>query len=279
MKYISLTIVVSFLSLISSEYCAAQNTINTPENLIYTYSDIADKAVAASFVAQVRVRKATKVPAKIAGNVPLGATRFLVEAEVNSLLRSNVPMPQMIQYIIDLKPDSLGKKQRITKQSFVIFGSPGRAGEIRLLDAESQIPLSAPLDQMVRSVLTEATNPQAAPAIKGIQSAFYSPGALPGEGESQIFLSTDGERPVSLTIIREQDKAPRWFVSLSEVVDEAKAPPRRNTLLWYRLACSLPATLPESVVANGAAETAAKLREDYALTLKSMGACNRSPKK
>jgi hypothetical protein len=279
MKHISLTIALSFLSPISSNYCAAQNVANAPETIAYTYSDIADKAVAASFVAQVRVRKATKVPAKIAGNVPLGATRFLVDAEVNSLLRSNVPMPQMIRYIIDLKPDSQGRKPRIAKQWFVIFGTPARAGEIRLLDAESQLPFSAPLDQMVRSILTEATNPQAAPAIKGIQSAFYSPGALPGEGESQIFLSTDGERPVSMTVIRQQSQPPRWFVSLGEVVDEAKAPPRRNTLLWYRLACSLPVALPESVVADAATETATKLREDYAFTLKSMGACNRSPKR
>ncbi len=274
----SLTIGVCILCLSMPCIGAAQKPPIPQETMTYHYADIAEKAVAASLVAHIKVRKATKIPAKIAGVIPSGATRYLVQADVISLLRSNAPMPKMIQYIIDLKPDSLGRKQRIAKQSFVVFGSPGRSGEIRLLDADSQLPFSDQMDRMVRNILTEMSSPQAAPKINGIQSGFHTAGTLPGEGESQIFLSTDGERPVSLTIIRQNDKPPRWFVSLGEVVDEAKEPPRRNTLLWYRLACSLPSSLPESVTADIPAATATILKEDYSLVMRSMGVCTKTPK-
>src|SRR5207253_7979853 len=88
------------------------------------------------------------------------------------------------------------------------------------------------------------------PTITGIGNAFHVPGALPGEGETQIFLTTADNRPVSLSILRRPGEQPRWAVALSEIVDEAAAPPARDTLLWYRLACSLPAALPAASTAS-----------------------------
>jgi hypothetical protein len=70
--------------------------------------------------------------------------------------------------------------------------------------------------------------------------------------------------------------APSWSVSLTEIVDESAAAPTRDTLLWYRLACTLPRELPTQSTADlGIAEGAAA-RADYRTVLDRLGACTRT---
>ena len=76
------------------------------------------------------------------------------------------------------------------------------------------------------------THRQQSPAIG---NAFHVAGSLPGEGETQMFLTTADARPVSLSILRRPGEQPRWAVALAEIVDEAAGPPQRDTFLWYRL--------------------------------------------
>jgi hypothetical protein len=109
-----------------------------------------------------------------------------------------------------------------------------------------------------------------------VGAAFHVPGSLPGEGETQIFLQTVDSRPVSLSILRRPGEQPRWSVSLGEIVDEAAGPPARDTLLWYRLACGLPASLPTTTTADLDPAAAAVAREDYAFVLTALGPCGRS---
>jgi hypothetical protein len=79
--------------------------------------------------------------------------------------------------------------------------------------------------------------------------------------------------------LRRPGERPRWSVALSEIVDEAATPPARETLLWYRLACALPATLPAQSLAEGTSEQdAAAIRADYRLVLDSLGPCGRTRK-
>ena len=65
-------------------------------------------------------------------------------------------------------------------------------------------------------------------------------------------------------------------MSLGEIVDDAAAPPARDTLLWYRLACALPPVLPDDSVADQAPEDAAQARTDYRFVLDQLGACGRT---
>ena len=61
-----------------------------------------------------------------------------------------------------------------------------------------------------------------------------------------------------------------------EIVDLAAAPPQRDTIEWYRLACFLPAGLPASAnIAEGQAERVAAAR-DYAYVMTQMGSCQRN---
>ena len=64
----------------------------------------------------------------------------------------------------------------------------------------------------------------AAPRLVGIGKAFHSPGSLPGESETQLFLLATDNRPVSISVLRRPGQAPRWAVALGEIVDEAAAP-------------------------------------------------------
>ena len=65
----------------------------------------------------------------------------------------------------------------------------------------------------------------------------------------------------------------RVAVSRSDVIDESAAPVRPDTLLWYRLACTLPAALPAAAGGDDAA-----LAADWQAAMASLGPCQRQPR-
>jgi hypothetical protein len=99
---------------------------------------------------------------------------------------------------------------------------------------------------------------------------------LPGEGETQIFLTTAAAQPVSINILRRPGQTPAWAVSLGEIVDEAARAPAAETLAWYRLACFLPPALPQSAIAELSDSNAAAARSDYGLVIGAMAPCVRT---
>src|SRR3546814_1748208 len=101
------------------------------------------------------------------------------------------------------------------------------------------------------------------PRITGIGNAVHVAGSIPGEGETQIFLTTASGQPVSLSVLRRPGQQPRWAVALGEIVDESAATPQRDSLLWYRLACFLPDQMPEKATMALDPEDARVAREDY----------------
>jgi hypothetical protein len=73
-------------------------------------------------------------------------------------------------------------------------------------------------------------------------------------------------------VVTTRPGAPRKVaVSRGDVIDESAAPVRPGSLLWYRLACSLPATLPAQAGGDDPA-----LAADWAAAMASLGACERS---
>jgi hypothetical protein len=116
----------------------------------------------------------------------------------------------------------------------------------------------------------------APPRIIQLGDAFHVAGTVAGESETQIFLRTANDEPVSLSILRRPGQEPRWAVALGEIVDEAAKPPAPGTLLWYRLACSLPPTLPSQSVRALSPADAEAARADYALVMQSLGSCGRT---
>jgi hypothetical protein len=182
-----------------------------------------------------------------------------------------------INYVVDLPAGPGGKAPKLAKNAeYLILAAPvaDHPGALRLIAPDSLLPYSPAQEARLRSVLRESMSASPPPRITGIGRAFHVPGSLPGESETQIFLQTADGRPVSLSILRRPGEAPRWSVALSEIVDEAAAPPARGTLLWYRLACALPQSLPASSFSDEG--DAAAIRADYRLVLDSLGPCGRT---
>jgi hypothetical protein len=244
-----------------------------------TYADMADLALAAPVVAHVRLARATTLKPEQATGVRAGFARVYIEAEIVTLIRSAEGLPSRVRYVADFKRDPKGKVPKPRKGSeFLVFARPvtGRADEIQLAAPDAQVAYDSGRADQVRAILREAGGAGAAPQITGIGRAFHVPGAIPGESETQIFLRTAADQPVSVSVLRRPGQTPFWAVALSEIVDDAASAPARDTLLWYRLACTLPRALPAQSVAEADAEAAAAIRADYGFVLDQLGSCART---
>jgi hypothetical protein len=244
-----------------------------------TYADSADLALAAPVAAQVRIVEADVLKDEQAAGVPAGLARFYVEADMVSLIRAPGPLPARTAYLVDLPRDSKGKAPRLKKgMEFLILAAPvpERPGELRLVAPDAQLPFTPAEAERLRAIVREAAGPSAPPRITGLGKAFHVPGAIPGESETQIFLQTADARPVSLSVLRRPGQTPQWAVALSEIVDEAAEPPAPGTLLWYRLACTLPPRLPAQSLGDADSEGAAATQADYRLVLERLGPCLRN---
>ena len=243
-----------------------------------SYADLTDLVIASPVIADATIRSAARLKGADAVGVAPGFTRFYVEADLGALVRGAGGLPPRIGYLLDIAPDSSGRLPKLKKMRVLLFGRPvaGRPDQIQLAAPDAQIVWSSADDARVRAIATALVAADAPPVITGIGNVFHVPGALPGEGETQVFLTTANGAPVSLTVLRRPGEQPRWAVALSEIVDEAAAPPARDTLLWYRLACALPADLPEQSIASLAASDATLAREDYGYVREQLGACRRT---
>jgi hypothetical protein len=244
-----------------------------------SYADLADLSLAAPVAAHVRLRRAVALKAAEAGSVPAGKSRFYVEADVLSLIKGADGLPARVSYLADLPLGPGGKPPKPSKKSeYIILAAPvvNRPGELRLVASDAQLPFTADRAALLRSILQEASGPDAAPRITGIGRAFHVPGSLPGESETQVFLQTADGRPVSLSVLRRPGETPRWAFALGEMVDDAAEPPKSNSLLWYRLACTLPSALPPHSLAEAEQEQRAAIQADYRLVIEQLGPCARS---
>jgi hypothetical protein len=244
-----------------------------------TYADVADLAAEAPVAARVRIREAIPLVEEQAVGVPAGTTRFFVEADIVTLIRAPRELPGRVRYLADLPNDPAGRRPKLARKSeHLVLAAPvpGRPQELRLVAPDAQLRWSPTAEARVREVIADASKPEAPPAIVGIGRAFHVPGNLPGESETQLFLLAADGRPISINVLRRPGQEPRWAVALGEIVDEAAEPPRPGTLLWYRLACSLPPQLPAASLAEEDPQAAAAARADYALVMERLGRCERT---
>lgn len=257
---------------------AAQKSAVIPPEPKLTYADVADLALPAPIVAQVRIRKAELLKGELAGQVAPGQRRYLVSADTMAVIRGQDGLPPRIAYVVDVSPDTRGKWPKLVKSDVIVFARPvkGRPAEIRLAAPDAQQPATPALAALVRRLLTEAGSPDAPPKVLGVGEAFHVEGTVEGEGETQIFLVAADGRPLSLNVWRQPGMAPRWAVSVGEIVDQSATLPARDTLLWYRLACTLPPRLPPASTQLLAESDAALAAEDYAAIMTGLGRCQRT---
>jgi hypothetical protein len=239
------------------------------------YADIADLVIASPIVLDATIASAVRIKGAEAATVPPGVTRYYVEAVVTALIRGPGAIPPKVGYLFDAPIGPDGRQPKLKKMRVLVFARPvsGDATQVQLVDPGAQLPWAPAADALTRRIAGEIVSADAPPLVTGIGSAFHVPGSLPGEGETQVFLTTRDNRPVSLNILRRPGEQPRWAVALSEIVDDSAGPPQRDTLLWYRLACSLPPALPASATQSLEAADAGIAREDYRFVIEQLGPC------
>lgn len=239
------------------------------------YAEVADLVLQSPLVVDATIRSTVKIKGAEAAGVAPGHTRFYVEGDVIALVRGTGAIPARVGWLIDVAPDWRGRVPNLKKQRVLAFARPvaGRPGQIQLVTPDAQRVWTPGLESLVRRIAQEAAAPDAPPVVTGLRNAFHVPGALPGEGETQIFLTTEGDRPAALSVLRRPGEQPRWSIALGEIIDDSAAAPARDTLLWYRLACALPAALPERSTAALSEEDARAARDDYAFVIAALGPC------
>lgn len=242
-----------------------------------SYADVADLVTISPLIIDTAIRNAKKVAPEQAVGVPANMQRMLVEADVTALIRGQGGVAPRVRFLLDVPKDAKGKVPKLKKQRLFLLGSTvaGRPGEIRLSRPNALIQWSAANDVLVRSITKEAVQIDAPQRITGITSAFHSAGTVLGEGETQIFLKTEKDQPLSLSILSRPGQEKRWAVSTAEVIDESASAPAKFTLLWYRLACGLPRSLSSELVEAANSDDAARAQADYKFVQDSLGPCGR----
>ena len=260
----------------------AQSPQSLPSSLVVpandaSYADIADLVVVSPLIIDTTIKNARKVSPEQSVGVPVNLQRMLVEADVMALIRGQGGVIPRVRLILDVPKDAKGKIPKLKKQRLFLLGNTvtGRPGEIRLSRPNALIQWSAANDVLVRSITHEAVQIDAPQRITGISSAFHSAGTVLGEGETQIFLKTEKEQPLSLSILSRPGQEKRWAVSTAEVIDESASAPPKFTLLWYRLACGLPRSLSSDLAEAGTSDDAARAQADYKFVQDSLGPCGR----
>jgi hypothetical protein len=238
----------------------------------YTYVALADIALASPIVIAADIVDA--IPIKDPVGLPAGKARYYVEAEVKALISGRADLPLHVTYQVDIPADPRGKKAKLKGVPVLLLAAAtATPGMLRLIGPDAQVPRTPENESRIRAILAASIAPDAPPVITGITRAFHVAGTLPGESETQIFVRTADARPISLNILRRPGEKPRWAVALTELVDDSAAPPPPDSLLWYRLACGLPRTLPDAAVDGQASADADAARADYALVLAGLGSC------
>jgi hypothetical protein len=243
-----------------------------------TYADLADLTDASGLVVRAQVRSQALVPPERAADLPAGWGRLYIEAKATGLLAGRAPIGEAIHYLADVPLDAKGRAPRIKGRSFILFARevPARPGEVQLAGRHAQLPADAALETRLQPILTEFFAQDAPPRITGLRDVLWVPGNLAGESETQMFLSTSGDAPALVSVLRRPGQPPVWGVSWSELVDQVSAPPARETIVWYRLACFLPERIPASAQISRDAFARQSAEADYQFVRNSLGPCPRS---
>ncbi|WP_147395464.1 hypothetical protein [Altericroceibacterium spongiae] len=242
-----------------------------------TYADLVDLADRAKLVIKARITDQATVEPERAPGLKSGYVRLYVEAETEALLAGPSAQGASFVYLVDLPVDKNGKAPKLKKQSVIIFANsvPGRPGQLRLVAPDAQLPATPVLEDRLRPILTAVSSPDAPPEVTGVREVISIDGNLAGESETQFFLDTKNDEPVSLTLVRRPGQQPRWGVSWSEIVDQAADAPQPDTLEWYRLACFLPRSISNSAFLQTSGAARYRAEADYKLILQGLGDCER----
>lgn len=234
------------------------------------YADLADLTLAAPAIVRASIVDVERISAKQAPGLAADRARLLVTAAVDAVLIAPGATPARLQWLWDTPLDARGKPPKPKGQIVLAWlTAPASDGKTQMLSTQAQQPHDAALESRIRAIAAEARS-GTVPVITGVANGFRADGSIAGESESQFFLTAAGGKGVTLVVTARPGEARRVTVASGDVIDESATPVRRETLLWYRLTCFLPAILP---AAAGGKDKA--LAADWQAALASLGPCGR----
>lgn len=240
------------------------------------YADLADLADGATIVARADVRKSAALKPGQAVGVKPGRARIYVEARTRAVLVGE-GVGESLHFLADVPLDAARHRPVMPKGTVLLFARQvaGSPGEIQLVAPDAALPWSAQTEARLRGILTELVDPAAPPRIKSLRDVMHVPGNLSGEGETQIFVTTTRD-PFAISVVRRPGVPATWGLSLGDVIDPSARKPERDTLVWYRLACFLPRTLPAGADISSDPADSRIAAEDYAQVISDLGSCTRT---
>lgn len=236
------------------------------------FVEIADLTVSAPVIVQATVARGERLSDKDSPGLRKGYARMLITAAVDAAIVAPGPIPAELTWLWDTPLDAKGKMPKRKNMAVLAWiTTPAPDGKTQLIAANAQQNWTPDLDAEVRAIATEAKS-AAAPAFTAVTNGFRADGTVAGESESQFFL-TAADGSGATMVVTTRPGAPRKIaVSRGDVIDESAAAVRPGSLLWYRLACFLPAILPLKAGGDDAS-----LAADWAAAMASLGPCEREP--
>jgi hypothetical protein len=236
-----------------------------------TFADLADLTIAAPVIVHAVITDVERIGDKDSPGLAPGRARLLVTARLDAALVAPSAVPAALSWLWDAPLDARGKAPKPKGQPIIAWTAvPAADGKTRLVAGAAQMPWDATTEARVRAIATEARS-GTVPAINGVANGFRVDGTIPGESESQFFLTASDGARLTMIVTTKPGEIRRVAISRGDVIDESAAMVRPETLLQYRLACFLPAALPP---AAGGDDTA--LAADWRAALAAIGPCGRT---
>ena len=242
-----------------------------------TYADLAGLSDAADLVIRAQIRRQIEVEPERAPGLKAGFARLYIEGQTLALISGSAPIGESLRYLVDVPLTGKGKPPKLKKSEVMLFAraSANSASQIQLVSSAAQLPYSLALEERLRPILAELAEADSPAAVTGVRDALSVSGNLAGESETQIFLKTTDNSPVSIAVLRRPGQQPLWGVSWGEIIDQSARPPRPQTIGWFRLACALPPSLPSGANLSRDRTQRLQAERDYRYVMGALGPCVR----
>ena len=243
-----------------------------PARAAPTFAALADLTIAGPIIVKARITRTERRPDRESPGLAPGHSRLLVTVAVVSALVAPIAIPAQLVWLWDAPLDARGKPVTVKNLEVMAWiGAPDLQGRTRLIAPDAQQPWSPAIDASVRTIAIEQAS-ATVPVITAVVNGFRGDGTVAGESESQFLLGTANGPGATLVVTSRPGMPPRITVARGDIIDDSAGIVKPGSLLWYRLACVLPAVLP---VSAGGGDVA--LAADWRAAIASLGPCTRQP--
>ncbi|MFZ4110315.1 MAG: hypothetical protein ACOYKQ_07580 [Polymorphobacter sp.] len=236
-----------------------------------SHADLADLTLAAPVIVRATITGTERIADKASPGLKPGRARLLITAAVDAAIVAPGAIPASLSWLWDAPTDARGKPPKPKGSTIIAWISmPVADGKTRLVSGRAQQPFDPVTEARTRTLATEARS-GTVPIITGVANGFRAEGTVPGESESQFFLTAADGKGLTMVVTTRPGQARRIAMARGDVIDESAMVVKPDTLLRYRLACFLPAQLP---MAAGGADPA--LAGDWHAAIAALGSCGRT---